>query len=507
MKFKQLFSRKPTVQNGFESAELFQSPKSFHMVPSQILYVDYTDNEDAKRFISQNLDALYAKFKAKGYTFVSLKDEISLLTGTNKYTMQEVIRYCYPDIRRFDYRYFDSDTFKLPTVSKMASITDKYLSDVKDGLLSVDYKEVAKPGLLRLVDYSVSSGVYIFEYKSFCPYDNRLWKSGIDDYIKELPELSDEADFSLPQTPEGTPEEPPQEETASAIHLYEFTETLHETMGDDFCLRDIIPPEEEADVSASSIAPPPPLPPETIKLPEEETDVNASIIASPSPPSPRLRCSTPSRADIFFKRAKIPKQIPLGKDELAFLDAEPKPKHELFNKMSALINEARQLGIYEELIRLFYEQHNPHPETISPLLIDADIRIRLPKYDLEIDMTPLQKALYILFLLHPEGIRNNKLPDYEKELRDIYHLISKSVNIVRMNASIHRLCDPSDGSVREKMSQIRKAFVSTIPDRYASHYYISGERGEVRYIRIANRPDFFDLPPIFRGSPNIPLTR
>ena len=45
----------------------------------------------------------------------------------------------------------------------------------------------------------------------------------------------------------------------------------------------------------------------------------------------------------------------------------------------------------------------------------------LPDYnDMEIKMEPIVKAVYLLFLKHPEGIAFKCLPDYRQELAEIY---------------------------------------------------------------------------------------
>ena len=43
--------------------------------------------------------------------------------------------------------------------------------------------------------------------------------------------------------------------------------------------------------------------------------------------------------------------------------------------------------------------------TLSPLLITRDYRFLLPEYNnKEVQLSPIHKALYLLFLNHPEGI-------------------------------------------------------------------------------------------------------
>ena len=57
--------------------------------------------------------------------------------------------------------------------------------------------------------------------------------------------------------------------------------------------------------------------------------------------------------------------------------------------------------------------------------MDSEFKIYLPDYkNVEIKMTTLPKALYILFLRHPEGIILKQLSDFEPELMKIYQIIS-----------------------------------------------------------------------------------
>jgi hypothetical protein len=53
-----------------------------------------------------------------------------------------------------------------------------------------------------------------------------------------------------------------------------------------------------------------------------------------------------------------------------------------------------------------------------------------------------------------------------------------------MTDSIEKICNPLDNSINEKLSRIREAFVKNISEEYAKSYYVSGERGEVKKIRL-----------------------
>lgn len=166
-------------------------------------------------------------------------------------------------------------------------------------------------------------------------------------------------------------------------------------------------------------------------------------------------------------------------------------EHNTIEKIKRNIEELKNLGYYEVLLRemlrkLIDETINTQEGIrLSRLYMDSEFRLYLPDYkNVEIKMTTLPKALYILFLRHPEGIILKQLSDYEPELMKIYQLISNRENLADMSDSVKRMCSPIDQSVNEKISRIREAFVSQISDNYAKHYYITGERAKEKVIKI-----------------------
>lgn len=59
--------------------------------------------------------------------------------------------------------------------------------------------------------------------------------------------------------------------------------------------------------------------------------------------------------------------------------------------------------------------------TLSPLVITEDYRFLLPNYgNREVQLSPIHKALYLLFLNHPEGIEFKNLVDHREELFALY---------------------------------------------------------------------------------------
>ena len=117
-------------------------------------------------------------------------------------------------------------------------------------------------------------------------------------------------------------------------------------------------------------------------------------------------------------------------------------------------------------------------EPLSKLTVTSDYRIILPDYNnMEIKMTMLPKALYLLFLKHPEGIQLKLLQDYADELKDIYRKLKPSTGESKLTASIAKMVNPIDNDINVNIARIRKAFVEQFDEHLAKNYYITGERG------------------------------
>ena len=97
-------------------------------------------------------------------------------------------------------------------------------------------------------------------------------------------------------------------------------------------------------------------------------------------------------------------------------------------------------------------------------------------------MEPLVKAVYLLFLSHPEGIVLKCLPDFITELTNIYLLLRPAGMTERVKKSIMDVTNPTLNSINEKCTRIRKIFSNVLPSHVASYYAISGKRGEAKKI-------------------------
>lgn len=154
---------------------------------------------------------------------------------------------------------------------------------------------------------------------------------------------------------------------------------------------------------------------------------------------------------------------------------------QLKEEVKERIQQLRRLGVNEcQLMELV-----AFPPVLSPLVVTDEFKILLPDYEnREIEMTPLVKAVYFLFLRHPEGIPFKNLPKYRKELLFIYKQITPRMqedNIVR---SVKDVTDPTKNSINEKCARIREAFLKEFDENFAEKYYVVGKRGEPKFIQL-----------------------
>ena len=154
---------------------------------------------------------------------------------------------------------------------------------------------------------------------------------------------------------------------------------------------------------------------------------------------------------------------------------------DLIEEVKERILKLRQRGISQYILEQLI-----HPDNrLSRMVITKDYRIILPDYNnMEIKMEPLVKAVYLLFLAHPEGILFKLLPDYREELTRIYVKLRPTGLSDRALQSIEDVTNPLLNSINEKCARIRGAFVGQFDDHLARHYYVDGLRGEAKKITL-----------------------
>lgn len=142
--------------------------------------------------------------------------------------------------------------------------------------------------------------------------------------------------------------------------------------------------------------------------------------------------------------------------------------------------------VQERLHELGLETHG-QTEVAEPieLFIDRDYTIHLggPKDEI-LQLRPLVKTLFILFLKHPEGILLKQRDLYRQELEKIYGIIAPNISREDIQTRIGRLVDLQDNSFSEKASVLNARLEELLPDGIAGNYQIKGQNGCPRRIKL-----------------------
>ena len=110
---------------------------------------------------------------------------------------------------------------------------------------------------------------------------------------------------------------------------------------------------------------------------------------------------------------------------------------------------------------------------LSRLVITEDYRFILVDYHKEVELQPVHKAVYLLFLAHPEGIEFKRLTDYREELTSYYMATAKLMDKEKIIEGVDHLVNPLDNAINEKCSRIKKVFLDLMDEYTASYYIIS----------------------------------
>jgi hypothetical protein len=151
----------------------------------------------------------------------------------------------------------------------------------------------------------------------------------------------------------------------------------------------------------------------------------------------------------------------------------------LLDEVKEKVRKLKTYGVDDAEIMAAMNEEDLFPQ----LIVTEDYKVVLAgEKPMEIEMEPLVKAVYLLFLSHPEGIVLKYLPDYRTELTSIYLLLRPYGLTDRVKKSIVDVTTPTQNSINEKCARIRKQFSSVLPQSVARYYAISGKRGEVKKI-------------------------
>lgn len=151
----------------------------------------------------------------------------------------------------------------------------------------------------------------------------------------------------------------------------------------------------------------------------------------------------------------------------------------LLDELKENVRKLKAYGVNDVEIAAAMDEEEFFPQ----MIITEDYKIvLLDGLNTEIKMEPLVKAVYLLFLSHPEGIVLKCLSDYRKELTLLYLLLRPSELTDKVLQSIEDVTTPTLNSINEKCARIRGAFSRVLPKNVSRYYYISGKRGEIKKV-------------------------
>lgn len=119
------------------------------------------------------------------------------------------------------------------------------------------------------------------------------------------------------------------------------------------------------------------------------------------------------------------------------------------------------------------EKKPKYTEPSRLVITTAPYNFLLPDYDnIEFPFGPQIKALYLLFLTHPEGIRMKEIEDYKEEYKQLYFLMTTRSDIDKIRASVEKLMDVcSPNIISVKKSQCNTMIREALPDIELSKFY------------------------------------
>jgi hypothetical protein len=190
-------------------------------------------------------------------------------------------------------------------------------------------------------------------------------------------------------------------------------------------------------------------------------------------------------ADYWFYSdgSDINKDIKAKIDEIKTIAGEKT----VFETLFYVINEFKEINpeLCKKLCKQLYAEAGQLERKLSKLYIDKSFRIFLSDYNnMEIEMTPLPKTLFLFMLKYSNGVMLKELYKHRQELLYIYGRISNRSDLDQMHNSINDMTNATSNSVNEKCSRIKEAFVSKIDERIANAYFITGDRQEPKRISL-----------------------
>ncbi len=134
---------------------------------------------------------------------------------------------------------------------------------------------------------------------------------------------------------------------------------------------------------------------------------------------------------------------------------------------------------------LFKERYGMLKQSASLFVKEHLKHLYIPELGmLKINLTPLERSVYLLFLNHPEGIKLSEISKHREELSALVHQLSRSDDKLVIESGIDSLCKSNSNSLSKKLARIKSKFEKHLGIDLAVQYIISGPNGGEKKINL-----------------------
>lgn len=165
------------------------------------------------------------------------------------------------------------------------------------------------------------------------------------------------------------------------------------------------------------------------------------------------------------------------------LDEQTQAIIDQFEKNIKQLDAAQMLKVTAAIKRVILQQNVKSDEKAhTKLVITNEYEIKLPEYNINIELNALTKALYIFFLKQEVPIHLDDLYLYESAIMELYLNTSNKNDVNQMRQTLSRTLDPETKSIYTHFSRIKSSFYRKMMPELAEPYIISGIGRHDRYI-------------------------
>jgi hypothetical protein len=102
----------------------------------------------------------------------------------------------------------------------------------------------------------------------------------------------------------------------------------------------------------------------------------------------------------------------------------------------------------------------------------------------QLRLSPLEKAIFILFLENPDGISFNRMSEHRERLQEVYMTVGHNLTLANLKNTMDNLTDPTENRLSEIVSKMRMKFSKHVGYDMAEHYGIDGPNGARKKIKL-----------------------